>query len=284
MRHKHPLFGRDWLGHQIYSSAVYVNDLQGPKLYLGDDVFSITAVNATDGSTLSTYTTGGPVFTTACVYNGTLYMGTEEGYMYAFRDPTPTNQFLLSAEANKGEVMWNNETLIIQGKLLPTPKTYNDPQGNPTTIGSYEINRLPNATVSVSIVLPDNTSETLNATTNNEGFYTVAYNPSQVGNYSWIAVYNGEKKAWITYEPAFTTYRTINVVAANSQPQTTSTPSETPSTSPTASPTATSPEVTTTPQPNTNNMQYVYVAIAVIVIIVVVIAAYMFLARKKKPT
>ncbi len=278
-----------WLGHQIYSSAVYLNDLEGPKLYLGDDVFSITAVDASTGDALSAYATGGPVFGTGAIYNGTLLIGAEDGFLYAFRDPTPTNAFTISASANKGGEMWNNETLTIQGRLWPAEKFYTDPSGAETNLGSYGTNRLPNATVNVEIVLPDDSSVSLETTTDNKGMFTVDYHPTNVGNYSWIAVYNGEDKGYIIYDQAYTDYTTITVVAAPGQTQPTQTPAESPTATESPTPTATiqptTSETITPTSTSTENsgipMEYIYAIVAVVVIIVVVVGAYAYTKRKK---
>jgi outer membrane protein assembly factor BamB len=274
-----------WLGHQIYSSAVYLNDLEGPKLYLGDDVFSITAVDASTGDALSAYATGGPVFGTGAIYNGTLLIGAEDGFLYAFRDPTPTNAFTISASANKGGEMWNNETLTIQGRLWPAEKFYTDPSGAETNLGSYGTNRLPNATVNVEIVLPDDSSVSLETTTDNKGMFTVDYHPTNVGNYSWIAVYNGEDKGYIIYDQAYTDYTTITVVAApgSDNPTPTTSPDQTvaPTDNPTTMPTETVAPTSTTTDNNGFPVEYIYAIVAVIVIVVIAVAAFMVTKRKK---
>ncbi len=280
-----PVIWTRWLGHQIYSSTVLLNDMQGMKIYLGNDVFSITAVDAVTGNTISEFTTGGPVFSTACIYNGTLFMGAEDGYMYAFKDAEPTNAFTLQAFADKSGVMWNNETLTIQGVLRPAEKFYTDPDGNQINLGSYAANRLPNATVTVTIVLPDMSSVDIPATTDNLGYFTVQYQPTAVGNYSWIAIYGGEQKGYITYEEAYTGYSSIESVAApgSDNPTPTTSPDQTvaPTDNPTTMPTETVAPTSTTTDNNGFPVEYIYAIVAVIVIVVIAVAAFMVTKRKK---
>jgi outer membrane protein assembly factor BamB len=291
-----PLLWTRWLGHQIYSGSLYVNDLQGPKMYLGDDVFSITCINATAiaigatggylaGSTLGAFATKGPVFGGACIYNETVYFGSEDGSLYAFRDPTVTADFTVFATANKYNVMWNNETLTIGGRIWATPKTYLDFLGRQTNLGIYASDSLVNATVTVVIVNPDQvTTELINVTTGNDGGFVTSYQPTQVGNYSWLVQYGGEDRGYIIYNPAYTAYTTIDVQAAPVNPTAAPTETPTPTVAPTEVPTAT-PEVTATPTPTAapvdNTTTYIYAIVAVIIIVVIAVAAYMYMQRGK---
>ena len=287
-----PLLWTRWLGHQVYSSSTYYYDLQGSKLIVGDDVFSITIVNATSpnivggirvtegGADLAAFVTGGPVFSSSCVYNDTLYMGTQDGYLYAFRDPTPVADMTITAEASKTVEMWTGENLTIAGRLGPSPTL-----DYSTGLGIYPTARLTNTTVTLVIVLPDNTNDLINVTTDNLGFFTANYVPQEVGQYNWLVNYNGIDKGFISYNPAFTTYTPINVTLNPTQPEVTPTP--TPTTNETATPTPTAtiaptetPTATVAPTstPTTGTDYTIYYAlIAVIVIVVIVVAAYMYM-------
>jgi len=293
-----PLLWARWLGHQIYSGSLYVNDLQGPKMYLGDDVFSITCINATAlaenatggflaGEPLAAFATKGPVFGGACIYNETVYFGSEDGSVYAFRDPAVTADFTLFATANKYTIMWNNETLTVGGRIWATPKTYLDFLGRQTNLGIYASDSLVNATVTVVIVNPDQiTTELINVTTGNDGGFVVNYQPTEVGNYSWLVQYGGEDRGYIIYNPVYTAYTTIDVQAAPGTEPTTA-PTETPTPTPTAEVTPEpTPEVTATPTPTEapvdNTSTYIYAIVAVIVIVVIALAAYMYMKRGKK--
>jgi outer membrane protein assembly factor BamB len=249
-----PIRWQRWLGHQVYSSPV-VADIPGSLsdiIFFGDDVFSITAVNATDGTPLSVYTTRGQVFSTACLYGGWLYMGSEDGNMYAFAD-TCYQDFTISAAASKTDQMWNNETLTIRGRLLPTVRIDEE-----TGFGTYDTNGYANATVYLSVTKPDNTDESAQTTTDSDGYFEFNYNPTAVGDYGWVVYYNGEVKPWIAYMQAYGEWTPITV----------------------SSPTASGG---TEPPPSGGGvpMEYVYVAVAVIVIVLVAIGAYILLKRGK---
>jgi hypothetical protein len=181
--------------------------------------------------------------------------------------------------------MWNNETLTIQGVLRPAEKFYTDPDGNQINLGSYAANRLPNATVTVTIVLPDMSSVDIPATTDNLGYFTVQYQPTAVGNYSWIAIYGGEQKGYITYEEAYTGYSSIESVAApgSDNPTPTTSPDQTvaPTDNPTTMPTETVAPTSTTTDNNGFPVEYIYAIVAVIVIVVIAVAAFMVTKRKK---
>ena len=138
-------------------------------MYLGDDVFSITVINATAtpsqnaggagaGATYDSVETLGPVFGGPCIYNDTVYFGSEDGSLWAFRDPVVKADFSIFAAPSKTGVMWNNETLTVAGRLWATPKLRTDFQGNPTNLGIYDSARLANTTVTLQIVKPDGTN------------------------------------------------------------------------------------------------------------------------------
>jgi outer membrane protein assembly factor BamB len=249
-----PLRWERWLGHQVYSSPV-VADERGnlnDKIYFGDDVFSITAINASDGTPRSVYTTEGQVFSTACLYEGWLYMPSQDGALYAFKDQT-TRDFTITATSNKPDTMWNNETLVIKGRLLPAMCLDEE-----TGFGSYDTNGYPNATINLSVTKPDNTDDALETTTDDDGWFEFSYSPTEVGDYGWVVYYDGEEKPWITYNQAYGEWTPITV------------------TSPTAG--------GGTEPPSDGGgipVEYVYVAVAVIVIVLVVVGVYVFIKRGK---
>jgi outer membrane protein assembly factor BamB len=249
-----PVRWERWLGHQVYSSPV-VADVPGPfsdVIYFGDDQFSITAINASDGNPLSVYTTRGQVFSSACLYDGWMYMGSQDGTLYAFAS-TCYQDFTITASANKADEMWNNETLVIRGRLLPTVRI--DENG----FGTYDTNGYANATVNLSVTKPDNTDEAMDTTTDEDGWFEFSYSPTEVGDYGWVVYYDGEEKPWITFLQAYGEWTPISV------------------TSPTAS-------GGTEPPPENGGgvpVEYVYVAVAVIVIVLVAVGVYLVMKRRQ---
>lgn len=275
-----------WIGHQIFSSLTYVDDLTGPKIYGGSDVNSVTCLNATSGKPLSSYSTGAPVFGIIAVYDNKIYAASQDKMLYCFSTPKASSDMKIYANANKGGEMWNNETIVIAGKVAP-PVTGLYPLGD---FGSYEDNGLPNATVIISFTKPDGTSYNVNTQTDNLGFFNISYTPTEVGTWGWVAYYEGENKPWITYNEAYSEWVEINVTAAPVESVPTATPTLAPEE--TATPTATAaPQATETAVPTetaaSNNVfgdlpvEYVYAVIAVVAIVIVVIAGYVYVKRKK---
>ena len=269
-----------FLGHEVYSSACYVNDTRTPKFYIGSDTYSVTCFNMTaamrndtTNAVMTLYTTLSHVQSSPAVWGGQLYVTSADDNLYMFKDITnaPMSIFVT---ADKGTTMWNNETILFSGRLNPTPTT---------DYGSFASNGLPNATVGISLTKPDGTSVNLTATTDGLGYFTASYQPTQVGQWGWVAYYNGQTKPDIIYNPSFTQFTEVNVTQAPAGP--TQAPTQTPAATPTASatiaPTESAPTPTATPAPATDYTVY-YVLIAVIVIIVIVVGALMYMRRGKK--
>jgi hypothetical protein len=253
-----------WIGHQIYSSPIYVNDLTGPKVYFGDDVYSITCVNATTGLPISSYSTKAQVFSTACVYEGHVYFGSYDGNMYCFGN-TPTATISLTYAANKVGTMWNNETLTIAGRVQPTVVSSPDPETGTGSFGNFAVNGLYNATVNLSFTKPDSTSENLTTTTDAFGNFVLSFKPTAVGTWGWIVYYPSQANAWITYNTAYSEWTQISVTAA---PSSVVSPTSTPTTSPSTA--AAIP------------VEYVYAAVAVVIIAIIAFGAYAYTRRGKK--
>jgi outer membrane protein assembly factor BamB len=251
-----------WLGYQIQGSVGYADDPTGAKIYAGSDIGSMYALKAEDGTTLSVFTVGGNVPASPTVWDGKMYCGCTDGKMYCF-DDSPVVSMDINAAADKGAAMWNNETLTIGGRLTSNPTMKVWSYGTENVSGAYvpaasEYHPgIPNATVLVSLTKPDMTSVNLTATTDNKGYFTFSYSPTDVGEWGWVAYYEGIRRVGISYTEAYGEWTPFTV----------------------ASPTASSGGEE--PQPTAGfPMEYVYVAIAVIVIVLVAIGAYMFLKRK----
>ncbi len=273
-----------FLGHEVYSSVGYANDTRDPKFYVGSDTYSITCFNMTAAvrndtanAVMALYTTLSHVQSSPTIWDGKLYVTSADNNLYMFRDKTKTD-FSMLVNTNKGTEMWNNETISFVGKLSPVAGT---------EWGSFPVNGLPNATVKMSLTKPDGTSVNLTTTTDKLGEFMFEYSPTAVGQWGWVAFYEGENKKLIDYAAANTEFNAINVVAApGSQPVSTPTPTAT--VAPTATPVQTaSPEATATPTATatTNSgfpIEYLYAIVAVIVIIVIAVAAYIYMKGKKQ--
>jgi outer membrane protein assembly factor BamB len=251
-----------WLGYQIQGSMAYSDDPTGDKIYAGSDIGSMYVLNAEDGSSHSVFTAGGNVPASPAIWEGKMYCGCTDGKMYCF-DDSPIVDFNLYATSDKGTTMWNNETITVAGRLTSNPTMSVWQYGTEEVSGAYVREPsdyhpgLPNATVKVSLTKPDMTSLNLTTTTDNQGYFSVSYSPTDVGEWGWVAYYDGMRRLGITYNSAYGEWNAVSV------------------TSPVASPTD-----GTEPEPGGLPMEAIYAAIAVIVIVVVAIGAYMFLKRK----
>jgi outer membrane protein assembly factor BamB len=226
-----------WLGHQVFSSPAYADDLSGAKVYVGCDSYSITCFNATSGKVLSVYGTDGQVVGSPAIYDGKLYVGSVDHYVYCF-DDSPTVSTSIWAESNKGAQMWSNETLDICGQLSP---------------------KIPNATVMLSVNKPDLSSVNVTTTTDNYGYFSVSYSPTEAGKWGWVTYYAGQQLPYVTYDAAYTEWNPVEVVSPPS------------------------PEVSPSPPPSGGiPVEYIYVAVAVIAIALIAIGAYAYTKRSKK--
>ena len=241
-----------WLGHQVTSSALYVDDISGGKVYVGCDSYSLTCFNATDGTPLSWFTADAQIVSSPAVYDGMIYVGSSDGNVYCFSG-TPMVSTDIWASPSKSGSMWNNETLTIQGKVSAAV-TYTRPLDD--TVEEL-FPGLPDAVVKASLTKPDGTDVALETTTDNMGYFSFSYSPTDAGDWGWVVYYEGEAKPWITYDQAYGDWTPISV------------------NSPTPSGGSTEP-----PPPAALPMEVIYVVLAVVIIVVVAFIAYFFLKRK----
>jgi hypothetical protein len=262
-------FGQ-WLGYQIQSSVTYADDLTTPKIYVGSDIGSIYCLDATNLTrTLSVFTAGGNIPCSASIWEGKLYVGTTEGKLYCF-DDSPSVDFSINAAADKGVEMWNNETITIGGRLTSNPKEMLwTPSLTVATEGVYVPVEsayhpgIPNATIIISVNKPDMNSVNYTGTTDKLGNFHVSFQPNTIGDWGWVAFYEGKVMSRLTYNAAFTEFNSFKVVSPTSQ--------------------------VTPPDGNENGttqpgipMEYVYAAIAVVAIAIIAIGAYVYTKKNKK--
>jgi len=236
-----------WLGHQVFSSVAYADDLRGnatgypgcPKIYVGCDSYSVTCLNATSGAPLSSYTTGAPVSSSPALWEGKLYVGSSDGYVYCF-DDAPLVSTEIWAESSKGAEMWTNETVVIGGKLDP---------------------EIPDATILVTFTKPDQTQVDVTTTTNLRGYFSASCTPTVAGNWSWTAWYEGQELRRISYSYAYTDDMPLKVVSPGEEP-TNGNGEELPS--------------------EGIPLEYIYAIVGVIAIIIIAVVAYAYMKRGKK--
>jgi len=259
-----PTVWAQWQGHQVYSSPIYCNSLTWPVLYFGDDVYSMTCENATNGAPITSFSALGQIFGTACIYDGRMFLGSQDGNVYCFAN-TQTATMAIYAAASKTTAMWDNETLSIAGTVKPTITVLNG-------YGDYAANGLYNATVDMTITLPSGSSLNMTTTTDAFGNYAFSYNPTTPGSYGWVVYYPGQTQPLISYDAAYTQWTPITVSAP---------PSSVATTTPTPTPTSTSTPTTTK---GTSTTTYIIIAIvAIIIVIIAAVGAYLYTRRGKKP-
>jgi outer membrane protein assembly factor BamB len=101
------LMWKQWLGHEIYSSAAVSNDLRGAKVYIGCNTYSITCLDATTGKPTSLYTTNGPVESSPALWDGVLFVTSFDGKLYCFND-WPMTTFSLYSDPSPAADSSNN--------------------------------------------------------------------------------------------------------------------------------------------------------------------------------
>jgi outer membrane protein assembly factor BamB len=251
---------KQWVGHQIFASVVVADALASPRLYVGNDAYGLTCFNATDGATLSNFVAQAQVFSTATVYDGTVYVGSQDKHLYAFKNQ-PTAPIAIEGWTNKGASMYTGETLEIHGRLYATT-TFTSIHG----LGDPQVFHppIPNAEVKVSFTNPDLTTVDYSATTDDEGYFMVSHVPNVAGDSGWVAWYDGEEKPWITYEATYSEWNPVSVVS----------PTEGPSNG-NGNGNGTEP-----PPAAALPIEYIYGAVAVIIIVVVAFLAYFFLRKR----
>ena len=245
-----------WVGHVIYSSAVYVDDITGAKVYVGNNAYSLICFDAKTGKPLSSYPTGGPIFGSVAVYEGRIYVGSYDGRLYCFSStPVASTDIVAWCDWKECNV---NETIIIHGKLRAVT-VYDVKKFNPNFPVNYtEIwyPGIPNATVIVTFVKPDGSTVDVTTKTDRNGMFHVSFTPTVAGNWTWTAWFQGEDKISHAYECTYTDAFPLKVKAPiTEQP-------------PAAAPTI--------------PMEYIYIITAVIVIIIIIAVAALLVKKRAK--
>ncbi len=256
-----------WLGYQISSSAAYADDPTGAKIYIGSDIGSLYAIDATTGKTLSVFTAGANIASSPALWDGKLYACAVNGKIYCF-DNSPTVDFSINADSSKGSEMWVNEMVTISGRLSANPMELVWQDGAYVSVESSSHPGLPDSTVKLSLTQPDGTDVPLTTTTDKNGYFTFSYTPTQTGMWGWTVYYEGELSEGLTYNQAYSAFNNLNVI----NPPSSSTP-------------AASSQVTNTDTGETSEggiaVEYIYAIVAVIVIVIVAAGAYLYMKRGK---
>ena len=250
-----------WIGYQILSSVAVADDIRGPKVYVGSDVGSVSCLDATTGAPIAAYQTGANVEGSPTIWEGKLYIGSCDRNVYCF-DDSPTVDASISAAANKGAKMWSNETIVIEGRLISNPNEMVWDGSAYVPVASNLHPGIPNAEIKASFTKPDNTDVPLTTTTDNKGYFSFSYNPTELGDWGWVVYYDGERTKGLTYNWAYGQWNEVTVT----------------------SPTSSNGEPTNGEEPPPEGIptEYIYAIVAVIAIIIITVAAYAYMKRGKK--
>jgi outer membrane protein assembly factor BamB len=245
---------RDWTGWEVWST-VFSGFGNNARIYFGTDSYAVQVVNASTGTPISWFTTGSNVHGTPAIWDGKMYITSDDNKLYCFEDH-PTQEMAMSMSLDKTTVDLNNtESVTVTAQLthVPSDNPYEE-------IGrAAPVPPLPNSPIIVTFTKPDGTEVNVTATTDLNGWATVTYTPNAKGTWKVIAWYAGIDLPTTSYGYAFSDQVPIEAAYTITEPK------------------------GPTPPPGTNiPMEYVYAAVAVIVIVIVAAAALMLLRKRKK--
>ncbi|MFA5364276.1 MAG: PQQ-binding-like beta-propeller repeat protein [Candidatus Bathyarchaeia archaeon] len=116
-----------WGGWEIFSSLCYGGYGMEPYVYGGSQSYSITCWNASDGTPISWYTTGGQVESSPAIYGGRLYVGSADWKLYCFYDgavQSAPSTNIVNTENVVADSSANTETADIVDGGAGTPIEY----------------------------------------------------------------------------------------------------------------------------------------------------------------
>ncbi|MGF3571902.1 MAG: PQQ-binding-like beta-propeller repeat protein [Candidatus Bathyarchaeia archaeon] len=184
-----------WLGFQVFSSVAYADDPLGPKIYVGCDSYSVTALDPTTGKVLSLYTTKGQVVSSPAIYDGMVIVGSADHNVYCFSDkPTYTPTIVAWCDWQEAYL---NDTIIVHSRLLPG---------------------LPNEKLILTLTKPGGAQVHINETTDEKGWADFSFQVDQAGDWTWTVWYEGKDKDYIVYTYAYTDTYPLTVKTAITGP------------------------------------------------------------------
>ncbi len=176
-----------YLGEELYVSPSYADG----KVYVVTDQRSIYVLNATNGEKLSVFTTDSNSWSSTTVYEGMVYVGSNDWNVYCLAGnpaTTSTITFKLPEQASLGE------SVTGLGYLYPA---------------------YPYAAIAVSLVKPDGSVTDLQAVTSKQGAFSFIYTLDTAGNWLVSAHWQSNKSY---YTSAFSEQYFIEVVETSKSP------------------------------------------------------------------
>ena len=237
-------------GDELYVSPTYADN----KLYVVTDERNLWVLNTTDGSKLGLFTMNSNSWSAPSVYEGRVYVGSNDWNLYCLADYPALNSNI-TITLDKTEV-FSDELVTGWGQLEPA---------------------MPNATVTVLIVKPDGSSNSMQVTSTTTGSFTFTFTPSIAGNWTFAAEWLSDK--------SFYKSAASNMVSLQVTSPPTPTPTESPTPTPSPTPTL-SPVPTPTPFDQITfagvPMLYVYLIVIAVLVTVVALAGYVYMKSAKR--
>ena len=249
-----------WLIHNTYSSPAISATIESTKVYIGGDSGSIHILDGSTGNVLYSYHTVGVVASSPAVWNGKMYVGSGDGYIYAF-DEKKMVSMSLSIIADKFDQVTKGEMVTFSGRLNTTQRFYVAAEN---ITGTNEIEEwyypgIPNANITIMLASPDQNNVVLTAKTDRNGNFSVSYSPNVAGTWNYNAQYEGQEFPGdsFSYNPA----QSINSVIEIMTPAT----------------------PTPTIAPVQGGFSYTSVAVlAIVIIAAVAVGVFVYAKRRKK--
>jgi len=163
-----------FMGREVSSSPIFAqgSGYGDGRIYVSTDSRQIYSLNATDGTTVGFFTNNelSAGWSSAAVYNGHMYVGNANWYIYAFTN-FPQEALPLTV-ISSGTYVKTNVALTISGQVLPPA--------------------VPNFNLTVSVGF-GNVRKDYQVTTDASGKFSISYTPTADGLYSYLVWTNGYK-------------------------------------------------------------------------------------------
>jgi outer membrane protein assembly factor BamB len=239
-----------YMGHQTFSSPFIADGIDGPKLYVGDEVGAVHCIdisNASEGKPLSVYATPGTVPGSPALWERKIYLGWVDWNLYCFGDATVEEPSIMASLSKT--TIDEGDSVTVTGKLLvPRTNEYTGEQFYPG---------LPSMEVLVSFG-KDGDRHDESATTDKKGEFTVTYTPTEAGTYSVMAWYEGKDMVTYSYNYAYSDEMSLKVKSEEEPPNGNGEEPE-----------------------EGIPMEYVYAIVAAIAIVIIAAVGYLYMKRRK---
>jgi len=167
--------------------------------------------NVPNGTKLSFFQGLAQFSSSPTVYNGLCYVGGADWNVYCFGDnvqvPTTLPIGVSSSKVSSGSALTITGALIGNFPAIPTQST------SVLSGVNYGSGGIPAETVTVSFRGPNGAAADINATTDNNGAFSVSYTPAVAGNWQVVAHWNGYNFNTYSYAPSLGASQSFTVTS-----------------------------------------------------------------------